>query len=357
MPLVLLLTFLIGAANAGDRAEKLAARATALYDVRKLEPARKAATKSLAVRENLEALSVLLLIELDDFGRPLDVAKLGKDAAQAEMRRRLGVLDARIAQLELVQPNSVAVGIVRTTLKVRFEGELLPALAPVCPAEAVGNFNKAEAAFGKHDLRVALTAYDAALAACPDEPTWWTYSGDALKGMGDLRGAVARYEHALTVDPCHHVAHRFAADTLLGVTDLTEEEKAGRGIHAIDAVVCNPHYDAGWGTLGALFKGSGRVFDLRLQDPQGYELLRSRTVAGEGDALDRRVAAANAILEEGPPDTPMWVIFAIAKKADALVEAVAFETLDEEIAEAYRARRLGMREGLRGWVVVTRMRE
>ncbi len=347
MALILWLTWMSTSALAGDRADALAVRAEKLFHEGKREPARRIATRSVKLRANVEALSVLLLIELRDLDQ------VGDDAAAA--KRWVEVVERRMAQVEALRPNAVAVGIARTVLTVELEGELLPALVPACSDQATGHFSAAEASFAKHELKEALAHYDDALAACPAQATWWTYSGDALHGLGDLRGAIARYEHALAVDPCHYVAHRFVADTMIGLPDLTKDDAFVLTGHAVDALVCNPRYDAGWGTLGAIFEGSGRGLDLRLQDPAAYAMIRARTQPGEADALDRRVATVAAVLAEGAPDSTLWSVLAIAKRLDLLTEAVAFETLDEEIAASYRARRLDLSEGLRAWILTTRV--
>ncbi|GDX82609.1 hypothetical protein LBMAG42_44200 [Deltaproteobacteria bacterium] len=347
MTLMFFLGWMASSAQAADRADTLAARAEKLFHDGKREPARRVATRSVGLRENVDALSVLLLIEL------LDLDQVGDDAAAEARWAKL--VELRIAQLDVLQPNTVAVGIARTVLTVQFEGELLPALVPVCPDQAKGSFSAAEASFARHELKEALGHYDEALAACPNQATWWTYSGDALHGLGDLRGAMSRYERALTVDPCHYIAHRFLADTMIGLPDLTKAEAFQLAGHAVDALVCNPRYDAGWGTLGAVFPGSARGMDLRLQDPAAYAMIRARTAAGEGDALDRRIAAVTAVLAEGAPATTLWKVLGLAKKLDLLTEAVAFETLDEEIAAAYRARRLDSTPGLRAWILATRV--
>lgn len=347
MPLMFWLGWISSSALAADRADILAVRAEKLFHEGKREQARRVATRSMALRENADALSVILLIEL------LDLDQVGDDAAAEERWQK--AVELRVAQLEALEPNTVVVGIARTVLTVRLEGELLPALSPVCSDQATSHFSAAEASFAKHELKEALVHYDEALAACPDQATWWTYSGDALHGLGDLRGAMSRYERALTVDPCHYVAHRFLADTMIGLPDLTKADAVVLTGHAVDALVCNPRYDAGWGTLGAIFKGSARGVDLRLQDPAAYAMIRARALAREGDALDRRVATVSAVLAEGAPDTTLWKVLAIAKRLNLLTEAVAFETLDEEIAASYRARRLELAPGLTAWLLTTRV--
>lgn len=356
MPALLLASVLAstGGAFAADRADKLGAKADALYEAGKTEAARAAAQKSVAVRDNFAALSVLVLIHLEDVQAPLPQ---DEGAERAELDRRAQVLGDSMSRLEAVRPDAVALGIARTMLGIWNEGEILPAPSPECPPEAKARFDAAEAAFGRHDPAAALAAYEDALALCPNESTWWVYSGDALHMQGNLRGAVARYERALEIEPCHHVAHRFAADVMMGYPDLTETEASKLTQHALDAVVCNPHYDASWSTLGALVKGADRRVDLRVNDPQGYDFLVSRSGSGPGDALDRREAAARAVLAEGAPDTPLWTVLGMAEKVNSLRVAVAFETLDRDLADAYRAHRLEMVEGLRAWVYVTRLQQ
>jgi tetratricopeptide (TPR) repeat protein len=354
--LSLLFPLLVASAHAADRADVLADKASAAYQARNRTRAHRLAEKSLALRENAGALEILVLVELEELNAPLPPkARRSEEAARAAQAERVKALDDTCQRLERIEPDAVALGIVRTVMTVGAEGDLLAVQQPDCPPEARASFDAAEAAFAAGNLAKAKEAYDAALDGCPKNSLWWTYSGDAFHSMGNETGAVARYERALEIDPCNHVAHRFAADVMIGMPNLGKTDIDKLSGHAIDAVVCNPHYEAGWSTLGQIAKGTSRGNDLRLVDPQGYQLLVSSTKDGDGDALDRRVDAAKTILAAGPPDTTLWKLLALAQKADMLTEAVAFETLDAQIADAYRARRVAMKDGLRAWVVVTRV--
>ncbi len=350
--LFLALSLLVHPAEAADRADTLAAKAQRLYEKHKPVPARKAAERSLSLRENADALGVLVLLDLDDASAPLP-----KDpgVARDEGERRSSALTASMARLEKLDPSRVELGIARTVIQVSTEGDLLePQMAP-CSATAQQHDLMAEQAFAAGNVAVALKEYDAALAGCPTASTWWTYSGDALKQQGDPRGAIDRYETAVTIDPCHHIAHRFLADTMAGLPDLRKEEIDLVARHALDAVVCNPHYEAGWSTLGAMLGQELRVRDLRLTDPAGYQFLVAQTAPGPEDPLDRRISAATAVLAAGAPDTPLWKVLAVANQAHVLPAAVAFETLDAEIADSYRARRLSLHDDLTAWVAATRL--
>ncbi len=324
-------------ADQADRAERSADFVTAA----------KLASKALKLDpDNMRAHFV--------FGETLVAVASGSDS---ETSRQLlaGALYEMQRVVEL-SPDSFEGAVAAGLLKPTAETGLVPQPDVQCSQPAQAEFNKAEAAFARHDYVAAKASYDTALQACPTNPTWWLDSGDAWFSQNDYAGAETRYDKALALAPCFAPAYRFKADAEIGSGDAP----AGF-VDATRAVACDPTYDIGWTYLRGLWsqangrlvwsrptrisaeaaaKGTGEAkawaayWQARsepLPDPHDDAAVLAR----ERKAVSAGVDVWRTLLPTEHEANPMWAELAEARDSNALDPAIFLWLLDKDLAPAF----------------------
>ncbi len=257
-------------------------------------------------------------------------------------------LTRRLAELD---PASPYLPLCQRILAEVTDPILITESVPDCPADAVEQHRRAEAAFSRRDLDVAGTHYRRALHLCPEATSWWTYYGDIWFSLGDFAQAREGYQHSLSLDPCYWPAHRFWADTLLKEGDLV-----GARDRTAVAVACNPEYDIGWRFLEVITTRGGGAFrwvpvskpaisdpsdDLPADGPfsgaagQLYRTSRASAAAEGGSVLQIERSAVERTLAAlpggGDASGPLWQRLSEAQDAGYLDEAIFIFLLDEAL--------------------------
>lgn len=343
-----------------DKAAKLAAQAQEAFEASDRVQARKLADRSLRAEANADALGTLVLCDSIALMEEVDALRAqGVQQLPAGDFAPLVRLERHIAALEALKPDSVALSIGRQARQSLLAPTLVEPAQPVCSPLAVEAYEQAEQLFSTGAFEAALSRYDAALELCPEQTTWWTWSGDAALRTHGPAAALERYRRAVALDPCQHVAHRFVADTVLGLPGLDDTAIHDGFASAVRSVACKPDYEPGWATLRAWLAVSElrlMVIDLRQADPEGYRRLLARAAEQpSGSALDRRVAALLALRAEDPEGGLIVGATQGIEDVDELRAIVAWETLDAEIAEDFRALRVERLETLSHWVLASRV--
>lgn len=366
---MLVLLWMGEALAAGDaeanraKAEALAAKAAAAWDQGKRKNASKLASRSLELHESALALEIHLLAEASVLETRAQTIPLLLSAdpsfdPQAIIESMLQDFQTKLARLEALKPDSVALSVGKHVLSGLRGPGLLPVLDADCPAEATQHFDTAERAFAASDYGAALKSYDDALAVCPAQATWWTWSGDAVLMTEGPRAALSRYRQAIEIDPCHHVAHRFLTDVTFRLEDMNDAELRQAIQSATSSVACNPTYQPGWSTLRAMLDMAGidhTGLDLRVLDPEGVEaLLVAARTRPEPTVSERRAAAFRALLAEGGHQGALFQVVASVVDQEALPAILAWETMDAEVEAEFRELRLTHLEALRAWVLASR---
>lgn len=191
-----------------------------------------------------------------------------------------------------LRPDMTAVGIAQTTLdgRVKPEAGALAELiepSPTCTPAGLDALGRAERAFSKRDMPTARAAYDEAIPAC-NPPTL---------------AAGAR--------------------------------------HALQAVACNPSYDAGWATLLVYVEAGDKTLRPRWtpsEDPRFWSSYKA-AIQGTG-GLEPRVAAVRKLLVTQPPQG--WLAGALrdADAAGLLEAAILVDLLDADLVNVMLAERV-----------------
>ncbi len=349
-------------AGEGSERASLLARAQALVQARDFDGALRAYDAAVALDpENTDARMQRALFHMALTGMVV-----------AEQRARFTALArADLAFVAGARPDSVAAGVARDAL-AQLDGRILfPEPSIPCSEESDAARAEAEQLFGAGNFARALELYARAADLCPDDPALQVYCGDALHGLERYAEAGRHYRRALEIAPWMRSAHRFLAGT---------EWELGNGDaavhHAVLAVVSDPTYEAGWARLREFCTARRRAFlrvygvkariapkaggtDIEIPVEDGdedgptqawlaYAAAFAAETLPEDDAappsplvLERRaVEGALAVLAElGAELDDFWKLFARARDACFLDEAILVHLMDESLAPTYVAYR------------------
>lgn len=286
-----------------------------------------------------------------ELGMALDRAL--QDAPPGKLRKLTQQRNTAFSIVLYLDPNGQNAGLVRMALGSAPTPALQIDSVP-CSLEAHASFDIAEQLWGSGKKVESRPHYDAALAACPNEPTWWVHSGDAYFPE-DIPEALRRYEQGVAIFPCHWMGHRFRADALeyLGRTDDAVAAQAR-------AVTCNPTYEPAWAGLRILAGDQHSRLPLPLTPPKTPQEAATRGPAWKAWYAarlltdERHLAAALVAVEAGlaaaEPENE-WVHFAAAKAQSKLAEAVLLMLFELEMTDDLAALHEQNPDGLWQYVI------
>ncbi len=352
---------ILGSASAGEldpKSTKRLALAQEKAEKLKFRPARRIARKVYAQTGAVEALEAAVQIEIKELFMAVQILQGMGVMEIPEGFEPLARVEASIAELQSVAPNSVSLAVARGALQQLFGAALLEVIPPPCAPGVDGLYQRAEVAFAAGDRAAALTLYDAALEQCPTHSVLWTWSGDAVLYLSGPRAAIGRYRKAVEVDACNHVAWRFIADTTFALPDQDPADLRLGFNAAVRAVACNPSYGEGWSTLSRyvdLIGGELMGEPLGKMDRSSLRtLLTAADLRKEDSVMARRTGAFHEL--QSSQDGVMFNILGMYGSEPGFPVVLAWETLDAEVSAEFRAARVQALPMLESWILSTRVR-